>query len=398
MAESSRFGIEHSASPQPGNSADPADGLTFVAPSNAQVQRFDTRPDRELVEVARDHEVPAERERALWELADRIHADALQSISEVWIADDRPELRWSALWAAQRYCGNHAERILRVAQNDEHPEVRDWASMLLRELRGLLTPPAEPIREMQVSESDPFDQTLPLMIAGHARVYMDGVGWIQATLSPLWFESIMGRVMACTRSETFDRDLVIEKKLSGLHSDGTDHYEIYRFKGFTQKINQSVSHHIYEGEGSHTFYPSGKVEDPSNGAHSDVLTTLARAAVTIKIPISPTVIRRAGEQVVESVRGRYYGVAYVNVARLLAKGTLSIGAGEVQLSNHHHPVAGPLTNTYLFGSFKGKLSDLDGDGLLDVNTEPCHATVAGALDYRIAGHPNPDPFDVCANH
>jgi len=57
-----------------------------------------------------------------------------------------------------------------------------------------------------------------------------------------------------------------------------------------------------------------------------------------------------------------------------------------------HPVAGPLTNVFLYGTFKGLLSDLNGDGMLDLNTEQCHATAEGELDYHLVGSPNPDPF------
>ncbi|HJX82966.1 MAG TPA: hypothetical protein VJ723_01335, partial [Candidatus Angelobacter sp.] len=84
--------------------------------------------------------------------------------------------------------------------------------------------------------------------------------------------------------------------------------------------------------------------------------------------------------------------AYVNVDRLMGNG-LRIGSGEVQLSSKHHPRAGHLTNTFLSGTFKGKLSDTNGDGDVDINTEPCHGTIAGDLDYRLLGHPNADPYD-----
>jgi len=243
-------------------------------------------------------------------------------------------------------------------------------------------------REVKFDETNPFDQTLPLLIAGYARVLIPGMGWVQATLSPQWFESIMGRVMACTCQDSFDTDLVIEKKISRYHPDGTDHYEIYKFRGFSQEIAPNVRLHNYQSQSSHPFYPSGKTEDISVEPINDLLIILNRVAESIMIPC-PGI---PGKRIVQSVRGRYQGPAYVNLNRIMSNG-MQIGAGEVQLSDPHHPIAGQLTNTFLFGTFKGKISDLNGDGYLDLNTEKCHGTPSGELDYSLTLKPNPDPFE-----
>jgi hypothetical protein len=361
-------------------SMDPAERLEFSRPPRAGIQRFDTRNDDELREVIFDH-------IHSMEYADRHRAEALSLLREVAKKDPDPTIRWSSLWAIQKFTGLHGKDTIAESLNDEHPEVSDWAKLLLREISGILE--GEPdTRKGKFDESNPFDQTLPLMIAGYARVLVPEIGWIQATLSPQWFETIMGRVMACTQQKTFETDLVIEKSLFEYHPDGTNHYEIYKFCGFTQKITENVYSHHYESLGHHTFYPSGKVEDISLKPIPDVFCPLLRKATT-----NPDAMAEVPSgKVVRSVRGRYMGNAYVNLNRLMSN-RMKIGPGEVQLSTLHHPIVGPMTNTLLFGTFKGKLSDKDGDGYLDVNTEWCHATVDGKLDYNLSGSPFPDPFD-----
>jgi hypothetical protein len=215
----------------------------------------------------------------------------------------------------------------------------------------------------------------------------------------------MGRVMACTCEETFDKELIIEKRISGYHPDGKDHYEIYKFRGLTFHPSPQVTHHIYESRSTHTFYPSGKVEDSSIQPFDDVEVILNRKAEPVVVPPArPLVTTRSRPtapprqklpgRIVSSVRGKYMGFAFINLNRVLGNGMM-IGPGEVQLSSVHHPVVGEMTNTFLWGTFKGKLSDLDDDGYLDVNTEPCHATLDGELDYGLEGRPSPDPFDPC---
>lgn len=378
------------------SSADPADRIDFTRPDHANFTRFDQRSDAILREVALSHPLAIERERAVWELADRHGINALSTIQTVALRDENPVLRWGCLWLIQKTAGDEAATLLQPFARDEHPEVSSWAQLLYDEVYGSLGNTIE-TRRAKFDERNPFDQTLPLLIAGHAHTNVPGLGWFRATLSPLWFESIMGRVMACTRVATFDTDLIIEKRISDFYPDGSNHYEIYRFRGVTFAADQRSANHIYSGISKHTFYPSGKVQDASAGRVANVIVNANRAAKTVRIgaPLRSPETRRQQlvfERVVQSVRGRYYGTAYVNVTRLLADG-MALGAGTVQLTDVHHPVVGLLTNTFLCGSFKGKLSDIDGDGLIDVNTEPCHSTIEGELDYCLSGSPNPDPHE-----
>lgn len=394
-------------------SRDPAERLSFTTPPFEGVTRFDLRSDLALTQVMFGDPDGMEREKAIWEYADRHRAAAMPLLREIAAKDADTSIRWTTLWLMQKVGGSDAADAIAAFTRDDHPEVRDWAGLLVREITGRIDPGME-VRPALFDASNPFDQTLPLQIAGYARTFVPGMGWVQATLSPQWFESIMGRVMACTRAETFDTDLVIEKRIKGYHPDGSDHFEIYGFRGFTFAPAAGLTHHVYECQSRHTFYPSGKLEDSSIDPIGDVGVVLNRVAMPMFVPSNLPIIperitpREAPplrqlpplrpertSRIVQSVRGRYMGAAYVNVDRLVANG-MRIGAGEVQLSSLHHPVVGKLTNTFLFGTFKGKLSDLDGDGLLDINTERCHGTLDAKLDYTLSGTPNPDPFDPLA--
>ncbi|MDE3858108.1 hypothetical protein [Sinorhizobium meliloti] len=87
------------------------------------------------------------------------------------------------------------------------------------------------------------------------------------------------------------------------------------------------------------------------------------------------------------------GFAHVNVMRVMAQGR-RVGAGEIQLIDPHHPIAGPMTNVFLFGSFKGKIASWrEEPDMLALNTHLAHATTDGRLDYRLVGRADPDPYD-----
>jgi hypothetical protein len=371
--------------------ADPAENPMLFVPPLRSMFRFDLRDDEDLLAVARGSSSALERERAFWEYLDRKGSDSLALLAEVARTDPDPGNRISALWCVQKSRNPESEAVLERSFLDDEPEVAEWAVLLATELHRVAIFEPRVKRKIAVDDSNLFDQTLPLLISGHAATRVDGVGWVRVTLSPKWFESIMGRVMACTRVATFASDLVIEKCIRNYHPDGSNHYETFLFRGVTFDIEPGIRLHEYTAEARHTFYPSGKVEDGSEAPLDDVIVGANRAGLTATTSIEHR------PQVVQSVRGRYSGYAYVDpvrVARQLMAGRIpTVEPGEVQLSSPHHPVTGPLTNTLLYGTFKGKLSDLNGDGLIDVNTERCHGTLDGLLDRDLDGIPDADPFD-----
>ncbi|MBV9773061.1 MAG: HEAT repeat domain-containing protein [Gemmatimonadetes bacterium] len=386
----------------------------------SSVPSFDSRSDAELREVARSHPDPVERERALWEYGYRRKAEALPFLDDALRFEERPSVRWNLLWLGLKVGQEAAVPMMEAALADDDREVRDWARVFLRDAAG-----AELETEYThavYTPDGPFDQTLPLQIAGFALVNLPGLGPVRATLSPLWFERIMGRVLACTNQDTFMKDLTIEKLLEGYHPDGTDHYEIFPFSGISWRTSDEHTQHRYECFTTRRIYRSGRVEDDSEGVIEGVPIILNRAAETsgvainsftltslpgvgsssreifsparkslVGLPITdPRGIKLLNGRVVRTVSGQFFGWGHTSVQSYARSGTVL--PGTVQLVNPLHEATAGLVNTYLCGTFRGKLGDQDGDGVLDVNTVPCHGTPDGRLDYRADGSFAPDPF------
>lgn len=381
-----------------------------------QIPSFDRRSESELRDVARSHEDRVERERAIWEYAYRRGEESLPMLRDALRTEPDASVRWNVLWLALKHGREDAVPLLEAARSDAHREVRDWARVFLREVSG------EPIaseydRGVFIPDS-PFDQTLPLQIAGFAILQVPGMGAMRATLSPLWFEQIMGRVLACTNRATFMRNLTIEKCLEKYHGDGSNHYEIFPFSGVSWATAEGCTQHRYESITRRTFYRSGKVEDRTKGVDKDLPVILNRkAAVTSETlavlpadkidfggfiaressqPVNTTAIadgkgiRLLNGTVVRTVRGQFSGWAHTSLAHYLQHNRVL--PGTVQLVDPLHEATADLVNTYLCGTFRGKIGDHDGDGWLDVNLIPCHGTVKGELDYHADGTLADDPF------
>ncbi|MEM7049210.1 MAG: HEAT repeat domain-containing protein [Acidobacteriota bacterium] len=381
---------------------DPADYLDFARPFAApDAARFDNRSDQRLEEAAFSDATALLRERALWELVDRRGSEAHPVVERFLAEEEDRACRAHALWLLQKTADRDTTDRLAGYFSDDDPEVAEWSRLLVEELSGEAVDPG-PQRDVIVHEDRTFDQTLPLLISGHTLITVPQLGRIKVTLSPLWFEQILGRVMACTNKATFDNTLVIEKALDNLHPDGTQHYEAFLFKGISYAlVPGKLFEHHYESVQMRPFYPSGTVEV---GKSIPVAVPLARVAGTTIdtgrgggdkdvrncIGDGERADRIREQGFVSSVRGRYSGWAAVNLETVLE--TNFVPPGAVQLSNPTHPEAGPMTNAVLFGTFRGKISDHTGDGLRDVNTIPSHCTLDGEHDLYADGTGVPDPF------
>lgn len=380
---------------------DPANNISFIGATNDyKTESFDKRTNEQLLKDALTLPDSLERERAMWEYCLRENDDALEKINLFFQNEKDKKVKWNLLWLAVTAAGKEATPLLNLALKAEESEVRDWARVYLEELTG---------KEYGMEYSSAvyrddrtFDQTIPLQIAGYADVNVPGVGWVQAKLSPRWFDSILGRVLACTNTDTFMTNLVIEKEIKNYNTDGSHHYEPFIFRGVSYSIDKYLTKHIYESNTTRPFYPSGKVKE---GEKPHLLAvSLDRVAVTCKAYPQEAGITLSTEQgtmtergsklmsegFVRSVRGRFKGWAYTDLSRFMETGTIE--PGTVQLTNTTDPVNGHLTNTVVYGTFRGKAGDYNGDGKIDINEVPCHATVEGLLDLNLDGEADRDPF------
>jgi hypothetical protein len=388
-------GIRALVPPAPARYHDPAEYLDFARPLAANFLPYDSRSQSRLEAAAFDSETALERERALWELADRAGASVLPVVRRFLGAEPERTPRQTALWLALKTAGPEALPLLEEFRGDADPEVADWARVLHADISG--SAPERVYTTAHVEETGHFDQTVPLLISGHVVVTGLDVGPMRAVLSPLWFDSILGRVLASTNVKTFATDLTIEKELKGLHADGTPHYEIFPFRGISVEYEGNLVEHNYLSETIRAFYPSGIVE---KGAAAGVPVSLARVAATALARQGEVEIQGDGERAdrlraapmpfVQSVRGRFFGWAAANLEAILEAGI--VGAGHVQLSNPTDPVAGPMTNAKLYGTFRGKSGDYTGAGRMTLNAIKCHGTPDGHVDLHADGTGMPDPF------
>lgn len=362
---------------------DPAEYLDFARPITEKFLPYDTRSDSELREVATGHESPLERERALWELADRKPVESLSFVDHCIGTETVRDVRSGALWLALRSAGAQSLDVLEKHSSDGDREVADWARVLMSDITG--TKADRLYTEAEVEETGLFDQTVPLIIGGKVVFMTPGVGAMRAVLSPLWFDSILGRVLASTNTETIRTDLTVEKELEGLNEDGTCHYEIFPFRGLSVEYDEAHLEHNYLSETMRPFYPSGFI---GKGEVVAVPVSLGRIALTSLARQGDVVIHGEGARAdrlraaempfVQSVRGRYYGWAAVNLDRVFDRG--AVGAGDVQLSNPTDPIAGPMTNAKLYGTFRGKSGDYTGTGRYTLNAIKCHGRPDGTID------------------
>ena len=56
-----------------------------------------------------------------------------------------------------------------------------------------------------------------------------------------------------------------------------------------------------------------------------------------------------------------------------------------------------MTNVFILGTFKGKLNDWDGDGIIDLNSRDVYSTVDGEIDTNLDGIAD-QPGRTCCDH
>jgi hypothetical protein len=354
---------------------------------------LERRSDEELEAMGRTHSDAAMREHALFQLIIRKGQGALALAEEAVFGDPDASLRINVLWALEDIVGDGAKRFGIALANDSNARVREWARVFCWE-KQWLDEDFRTARECKYYEGKTFDEVLLLHIQAHLYVRLQSSNdlWGHIVLSPQMLARIYGQAHACPVSETRERELVIAKTLQGLHEDGSDHYESFLFRGFTDRTSALSGNFYFEASTPRPFYKSGRADDPSQGVVEDVVIPFAREGQWFLNPH----LQIRQKPAIEYVRGLFQGWAYVNLDQVVADGGDLLVPGNSVLGTLHHPEVGDMTNTFLSGSFKGKLQDWDGDGMLDFNYLPAYATRKGEVDSNLDNVPDVPGRSMCA--
>jgi hypothetical protein len=343
--------------------------------------RLDSRPSDELADVALSHPDPMMREQALYEYADRNEGDAIALLAEAVLKDADQQVRWDALWAIEKLGGIGASKTLKRFAGDDDPEIAEWSALFESELRS--GDPAFDARSCRTTPGRTFDETIFLLIHCDLYVRLDDTNthWGKLSLSPQGLARVYGQAHACPNVATRERQLVIAKTIEGLHEDGSPHIDNYLFRGFTDRTRADRGNFFFESHVKRPFYLSGKADDVTKGVVESHIGFMRQGCWHLEPRF-----KIGDADAIRYVRGRFQGWGYVNLARVAGKqldGILT--PGNAILSTLHDPVAGPLTNAFILGTFKGKLNDWDGDGHIDLNSRDVYSTVEGEIDSDMDG-------------
>src|SRR5690349_6956261 len=102
-------------------SRDPAERLSFTSAPIQGVTRFDLRSDQALTRVMFEEPASMERERAIWEYADRHRFAAMPLLREIAAKDADPSIRWTTLWLMQKVGGRDASEAIAPFMRDDDP-------------------------------------------------------------------------------------------------------------------------------------------------------------------------------------------------------------------------------------------------------------------------------------
>jgi hypothetical protein len=343
---------------------------------------LEDRSNEQLLKDAREQTEPAMREHALYQYVSRNGVKALPVIREALLEDTDTDLRINLLWALEWLKSPECRQIGLSLIDDSDHRVREWARVFAWEM-GWTEKDFRQAREFKHREGRTFDQTIYLHITCNMYVRL-GAGndmWGHLLISPQMLKKVFGQALACNNMATRDDEVVVAKTLSGLNQDGSDHYESFLFKGFTELSNPHQGNFYFETQTNRPIFLSGKANDTSAGVLEDVTVPFARQGqwfLNENMEIQ-------GRKAIEYVRGLFQGWAYVNLERIENSGGEFFFPGNSILSTLHDPAAGKLTNTFVNGRFKGKVVDWDGDEVVDLNYLPAYATVGGEVDSDLDG-------------
>jgi len=353
--------------------------------------RLDRRSNEELLDAALNDPDPVMREQSLYEYADRNEPDTIELLADVVRRDKDREVRWDALWAMEKLGGINSVHALRSFSNDADPEIAEWSQLFASELTT--GDPAFDKRDSIYTQGRTFDETIYLLIHCDLYIRLDPQNrvWGKLSLGPQGLARVYGQAHACPNVETREKQLVIAKQINGLHSDGSPHIDNYLFRGFTERTRADRGNFYFESAVPRAYFVSGRADDASKGVE-DVTISFMRSGCWYLEPK----FNIRGQSAIRYVRGRFQGWGYIDIERCMNKRLDEIlQPGNAILSTLHHPVAGPMSNVFIAGTFKGKLNDWDNDGKIDLNSRPVYSTVNGELDMNMDGIPDKPGVTCC---
>ena len=343
---------------------------------------LDLRSDEQLAHEARHLLDPALREHALFQYVARQGVRAMPLLWQALFEDTDPDLRINGLWMLEWLDSPECREICLGLFGDRDHRVKEWAQVFAWEM-GWTEEDFRRPRPFKHYEGRTFDETIYLHIACNLYVKL-GAGndmWGHLLISPQMLRRVFGQALACNNMETRDDEVVVAKTLCGLNADKSEHYEAFLFRGFTELTNPLQGNFYFETQTKRPIFLSGKANDPSEGVVEDVTVPFARQGQWFLNPHMEV----KGRKPIEYVRGLFQGWSFVNLSRIENLGGDFFYPGNSILSTLHHPVVGPKTNAFISGRFKGKIVDWNGDGVIDLNYLPAHATIQGEVDSDLDG-------------
>jgi hypothetical protein len=343
---------------------------------------LDERGDAQLIDDARRMDDAARREQALFQYIARHGEKALWLAREALYEDPDTDLRVNLLWAMEWIQSEVCRDIGLALLKDPNHRVREWANVFAWEM-GWTDQDFRRKREFKHTEGLTFDQTIYLHIACNLYIKLGPAQdkWGHLLMSPQMLKRVFGQALACNNMATRDEEVVVAKNLPGLNTDGSDHYESFLFRGFTELSNPLQGNFYFETVTPRPIFLSGKANDTSQGVVEQVNIPFARQGQWF---LNPDVTVK-GRHAIEYVRGLFQGWSYVNLERIENSGGEFFFPGNSILSTLHHPVVGPKTNAFVTGRFKGKVLDWNNDGIIDLNYLPAYATTKGEVDSNLDG-------------
>ena len=223
-----------------------------------------------------------------------------------------------------------------------------------------------------------FDQSIPLHILCNVYIKTPLKTWIKVVLSPLKIEEVFGKCHANTRVADREHRMVLTKRIPNYYADGAPHYETFRFQGLTERTEPFTANFAFIANERRPFFVSGQVGDVSKGVMDGDVHFLRTGQWKLdqNIPVRD-------DFAIRYVKGNFLSWGYVAMAQLLddddGDGS-NLDRGEFMRAVVAEDDKAPYCNAYVSGTWKGKMTDEDGDGVLDLNYPESICTAAGWLD------------------